>query len=218
MSALKNSPSITQSKLNRAQKIYQLLRRLFPRTQTALHYGNPWELMIAVILSAQCTDKKVNEVTKRLFKKYRTLDDYIDAKPRYLESVIYSTGFYRTKALHIRAAARLIKERFGGRVPRSMRELLTLPGVARKTANVVLGAAYGIAEGIAVDTHVIRLSNRLGLSKHKDPRKIEQDLMSLFPRRQWMSISDLLIAYGRAYCTATNADHSGCPLSAYEHR
>lgn len=182
-----------------------------------LRYSSRWELLVAVMLSAQCTDKKVNEVTVRLFKKYRRIDDYIRAPLSRLERDIYSTGFYRTKARHIRAAARIIKDQFGGEIPKTMSGLLELPGVARKTANVVLGNAYGIVEGIAVDTHVKRLSRRLGLSNQKNPARIEQELMKLFPKKQWFELTYLLIEYGRAYCKASTRNHTKCPLSYFEH-
>lgn len=154
----------------------------------------------------------MNEVTEKLFKKYLTLDDYVRAKPKEFEKDIFSTGFYRTKTKNILAAAVMLKKIFFGTVPRTMKEMLMLPGVARKTANVVLGNAYGIVEGIAVDTHVKRLANRLGLSKHHDPNKIEQDLMTLFPYKQWFRLTYLFIEYGRKYCVAKRHDHSKCPL------
>lgn len=200
----------------RAQKIYRILLKLFPAAGMMLRYSNHWELLVSVILSAQCTDKKVNEVTERLFKKYRTLDNYISVKPKEFEKDIFSTGFYRNKTKNILAAAKMLKKVFHGRLPRIMKEMLTLPGVARKTANVVLGNAYGVVEGIAVDTHVRRLANRLGLSKHRDPNKIEQDLMALYPRVQWFKLTYLLIEYGRAYCTAKRHDHTQCPLANFD--
>ncbi len=201
----------------RAQKIYRLLSKLFPKAGMILKYSNNWELLVAVILSAQCTDKKVNEVTARRFGKYKTLNDYVCAKPKNFEKDIFSTGFYRAKTKNILAAARMVQKQFGGKLPRAMREMLTIPGVARKTANVVLGNAYGIVEGIAVDTHVRRLANRMGLSKHHDPRKIEQELMALFPKRQWFKLTYLLIEYGRKYCIAKKHTHSACPLKKYDY-
>ena len=197
----------------RAQTIYRTLKNLFPHAGMMLRYSTNWELLVAVMLSAQCTDRKVNDVTAKLFKKYKTLNDYIHAKPKEFEKDIFSTGFYRTKAKNILAAAILVKKKFHGRIPRTMQNMLTIPGVARKTANVVLGNAYGVVEGIAVDTHVKRLANRLDLSKHHDPRKIEQDLMVLFPKRQWFKLTYLLIEYGRKYCTAKRHDHVKCPLN-----
>ena len=174
--------------------------------------------MVAVQLSAQCTDKKVNEVTERLFKKYRTLDDYVKASTsrrtvKEFENDIYQTGFYRNKAKNILAAAKTVNEKFGGTLPRTMAEMLTLPGVARKTANVVLGNAYGVVEGIAVDTHVKRLAKKLGLTEYDDPVKVERDLMEIIPKKDWFKTTYLLIEYGRKYCQAKLHDHSACPLS-----
>lgn len=199
----------------RAAKVLAALKKLFPRAGIMLRYGNPWELLVAVILSAQCTDRKVNEVTAKLFKKYRTLEAYVRANPREFERDIYQTGFYRAKAKHILAAAKLVAEKFGGEVPRTMAEMLTIPGVGRKTANVVLGNAYGVVEGIAVDTHVLRLARVLGLSRHTDPVKVERDLMALFPKRDWFKLTYLLIEYGRTYCPARRHDHARCPLAAF---
>lgn len=188
--------------------------RLFQEPACALHYKKPFELLVAVILSAQCTDKKVNEVTKELFKKYITLDDYVSAKPNDFEKYIYSTGFYKAKTKNILAAALAIKIDFGGKLPRTMGEMIAIPGVGRKTANVVLGELYGTAEGIAVDTHVIRLSRLLGLTKHKDAVKIERDLMKIIPKKDWVRFSHLLILYGREYCPA-RCKHINCPLARY---
>ncbi len=167
---------------------------------------------MAVILSAQCTDKKVNEVTEKLFKRYRTLDDYVTANSREFENMIRPTGFYRAKTKNILASAKIIQEKFGGKVPQTMEEMLTLKGVARKTANVVLGNAYGVTEGIAVDTHVRRLSQRLGLSVSDNPEKIEQDLMQLVPKKDWFKFTYLLIDHGRAICTAKDPRCDLCPL------
>lgn len=192
----------------------KILTKLFPEPACALHYKKPFELLVAVILSAQCTDKRVNEVTKELFKKYKTLEDYVKAKPAEFERAIYSTGFYRAKAKNILAAAKAIKKEFGGKVPKTMGEMTTIPGVGRKTANVVLGELYGTAEGIAVDTHVIRLSRLLGLTKHKDATKIERDLMEIVPKKDWVRFSHMLILYGREYCTA-HCKHKDCPLAKF---
>ncbi|MGB2580803.1 MAG: endonuclease III [Minisyncoccia bacterium] len=192
-------------------KILKVLTKLFPKPKCALHYAKPFELLIAVILSAQCTDKKVNEVTKKLFKKYRTLDDYIMAVPIEFEQDIYSTGFYRAKTKNILTAAKAIEEEHGGKIPKTMGEMLTIPGVGRKTANVVLGELYEIAEGIAVDTHVIRLSRLLGLTKKNTANEIEQDLMNIIPKEDWVRFSHMLILYGREYCTA-RCKHTDCPL------
>lgn len=201
-----------QDKKERTKKIVAALKKLFPDAGMILKYGNNWELLVAVILSAQCTDKKVNEVTEKLFKKYRTLNDYLKAKPREFEKDIYQTGFYKAKTKNILAAARVIKEKFGGKIPRTMAEMLEIPGVGRKTANVVLGNAYGIVEGIAVDTHVARLSRVLGLSHHTDPVKIEKDLMAIVPKKDWFKFTYLLIEYGRKFCPARRHDHAKCPL------
>lgn len=200
-----------KAKLN---NITRVLTRLFPEPACALHYKKPFELLVAVILSAQCTDKRVNEVTKELFKKYRTLDDYINAKPAQFEKDIYSTGFYKAKAKNILAAARAVKNNFGGKIPMAIGEMLTIHGVGRKTANVVLGELYGTAEGIAVDTHVIRLSRLLGLTKHRDAIKIEKDLMKIIPKKNWVRFSHLLILYGREYCGA-RCKHTDCPLARF---
>jgi len=169
--------------------------------------------LVAVILSAQCTDKQVNKVTARLFRKYRTLEDYINVDKKEFEKDIFSTGFYRNKTKHILESAKIIQNQFGGRVPQTMKEILTLPGVARKTANVVLGNAYGIVEGIAVDTHVIRLSRLWELTKETDPVKIEKDLMKLIPKKDWFIFTYHIIEYGRKYCIAKRHDHQHCPLT-----
>ena len=197
----------------RAAKIVSSLRRMFPEAGIVLKYSNNWELLVAVILSAQCTDKKVNEVTEKLFKKYQTLNDYITADQKEFEQDIKPTGFYRNKAKNILAAAKMVKEKFGGKVPRTMEEMLRLPGVARKTANVVLGNAYGIVEGIAVDAHVMRLSQKLGLSQHKDPVKIERDLMELVPKKDWFFLTYGLIEYGRHICPARKHECGSHPLT-----
>ena len=201
-----------RKKRGRAQKIITILKKKFPDAKIALHFSNPWELLVAVILSAQCTDKKVNEVTPALFKKYKTLDDYVHADKKEFEAMIHATGFYHAKTKNILATAKLIKEKFGGCVPRTMQEILTLKGVARKTANVVLGNAYGIVEGIAVDTHVIRLSQRLGLSYFHQPEKIEKDLIMLVPKKDWLKSTYLIIEHGRAICTAKDPRCDLCPL------
>ena len=193
-------------KRKRAANVVVLLRKLFPSAKIVLKYRNNWELLVAVILSAQCTDKKVNEITEKLFKKYKSLADYVKADPREFEQDIRPAGFFRNKTKNILAAARMVQERFGGKIPRTMEEMLCLPGVARKTANVVLGNAYGIVEGIAVDTHVLRLSQKLGLTKHKDPVKVEQDVMKLVPRKDWFFFTYGMIEYGRHVCPARKHD------------
>lgn len=201
------------TKKERVEIIILVLTKLFPHAQIMLNYSSPWELLVAVILSAQCTDIMVNKVTVKLFKKYTSLNDYIDADLHIFEKDIHATGFYRMKAKHILESARIIKNRYEGKVPSSMKEILTLPGVGRKTANVVLGNAYGVVEGIAVDTHVMRLSRILRLSKHVDPKNIEKDLMKIVPRKEWMRFTYLLIEYGRKYCSARKHNHENCPLT-----
>lgn len=205
----------TSARQRRAAKIVRELKKLFPKAKIVLNYSNNWELLVAVVLSAQCTDVMVNKVTEKLFKKYRTLDDYVKADLKEFEKDIKSTGFYRNKAKNIIAAAKIIKKEFEGKVPNTMEDLLTLPGVARKTANVVLGNAYGIVEGIAVDTHVKRLSFAFDLTDHTNPEKIEQDLMKLLPKEEWFDFTYRMIEYGRHYYPAhkrTSRDH---PLGNY---
>lgn len=182
--------------------IIRLLEKEHPDTKITLDCTNPLELLIATILSAQCTDKRVNIVTKTLFKKYKTPKDYADADIEELEEDIKSTGFYRNKAKNIKKCCQLLIEKFNSKVPKTMNELLELPGVARKTANIVLSNAYGIIEGIAVDTHVRRLAKRLGLTENEDQDKIERDLMEITPKAQWAKITDLLIFHGRRVCLA----------------
>jgi len=203
-------------KHEKARLIFGELKKLFPEAKMMLRYGNNWELLVAVELSAQCTDKKVNEITPALFKKYPTLADYVKAKPSEFEKDVYQSGFYKNKTKNILAAAKLVSEKFGGKIPRTMEEILTIPGVARKTANIVLGNAYGIVEGIAVDTHVKRMARLWCLSKETSPEKIEKDLMELLPKEEWFQFTYLVIEYGRKYCTARVKDHSKCPLGKYE--
>jgi endonuclease-3 len=205
-----------ESKANRTLRVAELidtLKKVYPDAHCALTHGNPLKLMVATILSAQCTDKRVNIVTQTLFKKYKTVRDYADAPPEELENEIRSTGFFRNKAKNIRGACAKIISDFGGKVPRTMDELLTLPGVARKTANCVLGNSFGVAEGVVVDTHVIRLSGRLRLTKHKEPVKIERDLMELVPPDEWILWSHMLIFHGRAICNARKPDCENCPVA-----
>ena len=197
----------------RAQTVLKKLKKLFPDAHIALNFSNDWELLVAVQLSAQCTDKKVNEVTPALFKKYPTFASYLKANPRDFEKAIHQCGFYRAKTKNILAAAQDIKKRFNGKLPRTMEEMITIPGVGRKTANVVLGNAYGIAEGIAVDTHVMRLSQVFGLTKEKTPEKIEKDLMRIIPKKDWMAATYEIIDYGRTYCVARPHKHELCPLT-----
>ncbi|VVB86632.1 G/T mismatches repair enzyme [uncultured archaeon] len=182
--------------------IIELLEKEYPDVRIALVHSNPFELLIATILSAQCTDKRVNDVTKELFKKYTSPHDYIKTSQEELEKDIYSTGFYRNKAKNIKKLCEILVNDFNGKVPDTMEELLTLPGVARKTANIVLSSAFGKVEGIAVDTHVKRLSYRLGLTENTDPDKIEKDLMGLIPKKKWDVFSLLLIQHGRNICMA----------------
>lgn len=186
----------------RTRKIISLLKKAYPEARCSLNHANPLELLVATILSAQCTDERVNLVTVELFRKYRRCDDYLNVAASELEQDIRSTGFYRNKARAIQGACRIISEQHDGRVPDEMEALLALPGVARKTANVVLGNAFGLASGIVVDTHVSRLAGRLGLSQERQPEKIERDLMKLVPRRDWINFSHLLIAHGRRVCKA----------------
>jgi len=198
----------------RLQKLNKILKKLFPDVRIALTYKTNFELLVAVELSAQCTDKKVNEVTQTLFKKYRKLRDYVRADLHEFEEDIRQTGFYKNKAKNILAAAKRIEEVYNGKVPDSMEEILTVPGVARKTANVVLGNAYGVVDGIAVDTHVRRFAIRFDLSDSKDPVKIEQDLMALLPKKEWFMFTYRVIEYGRTIAPARVYDTSKDPLVA----
>ena len=197
----------------RALKLARALEKLFPESQTVLHHGDPWELVVAVVLSAQTTDKKVNEVTEQLFKKYRKLEDYARARPAALARDIYPVSFFRMKAKNIVRAARILKKEFGEKIPKSVSELMKLPGVGRKTANVVLGNLYGIAEGVMVDTHVRRFSRKFDLTDHKDPVKIERDLMELLPQRYWFTIGQGLVLYGQQICSARKHDCKDHPLT-----
>jgi len=199
-----------QNKKKTILTIIELLEKEHPNAKTALNYTSPLEILVATILSAQCTDKQVNIVTKSLFTKYKTPEDYANADLTALEQDIRSTGFYRNKAKNIKNAGQLLVEKFDSKVPKTMKELLELPGVARKTANIVLSNAYGIIEGIAVDTHVRRLSQRLGLSKNTDPNKIEIDLMKVVPKKEWKRITNLLIFHGRNVCIARKPKCSAC--------
>ncbi len=194
-------------------KIWGILGEEYPDSKPALNYGNPLELLVATVLSAQCTDVQVNRVTENLFKKYRTVEDYANADLRELEEDIYSTGFYKNKAKNIKAAAGLILERHNGGVPDTMEELVTLPGVGRKTANIVLSRGFGVIEGIAVDTHVKRLSGRMGFTNNSDPVKIEQDLITLAPKKDLDSLSITLILHGRKVCTARKPKCSECVVN-----
>jgi endonuclease-3 len=188
----------------RVREIIRKLKRAYPDAKCSLNHNNAFELLIATILSAQCTDDRVNIVTADLFRKYRKPEDYLKVSPRELEKDIRTTGFFRNKTKSIQGTSKLLTEQYGGRVPQTMDELLELPGVARKTANVVLGNAFAIKSGVVVDTHVTRLSHRLGLSQQNQPEKIEQDLVQLVPRKDWVIFSHLLIAHGRKICKARN--------------
>lgn len=199
----------------RKERVTEILRRLdkmYPDVTCALIHGNPWELLVATILSAQCTDKRVNEVTPGLFRKYPTPEDFAAVKPEVLAQDIRSTGFFNNKAKSIVGAAKRVLSEFGGGIPRTMEEMLTIPGAARKTANVVLGTAYGIAAGVVVDTHVTRISRRLDLTKQSDPVKIERDLEKIIPREKWILFSHQVIHHGRALCVARSPRCAECLL------
>jgi endonuclease-3 len=198
----------------RVKKIFPILRKTYPRARIALKHSNPLELLISTILSAQCTDVRVNMVTKTLFKKYTSAKDWAQADIKQIESDIKSTGFFRNKAANIKGACTKVVEEFDGKIPDTMEELLTLPGVGRKTANCVLGNAFGIP-GVVCDTHVIRLSRRLGLSPNSDPVKLEFDLAEIVPRKNWLLFSDLLIFHGRNICKARKPDCVDCPIAKY---
>jgi endonuclease-3 len=202
----KNSPE------NIAEIIKRLKKEYAGTPQTALHYSTPFELLVATILSAQTTDVLVNRVTADLFKKYRSAQEVADTTPEKFAQDIRSVNFFNTKAKNINKTAKMLIENFGGNVPQTMEELVSLPGVARKTANIVLSSAFGLNEGIAVDTHVKRLANRLGLTKHNDPVKIEQDLIAITPKKEWGNLSHLLIFHGRKVCQAKKANHAVCVL------
>ena len=198
----------------RLKKIFAGLDQLFPRAECALRHANPFQLLVATILSAQCTDERVNKVTPELFQKYPTPQDFAALRPEALEDAIRSTGFFRNKAKSIVGAAKKIVQDFGGQVPQTMDELLALPGVARKTANVVLGTAYGLPTGIVVDTHVFRIARRLKLSGQETPEKVEQDLMKLVPQDRWISFGHQVIWFGRKVCQARKPLCLTCPIEA----
>jgi endonuclease-3 len=198
-----------------ALKVIELLEKEHSDAKIALHHTNPLELLVATILSAQCTDERVNTVTKTLFKKYTKAEDYANADLKELEQDIKSTGFYRNKAKNIKKTSQILVEKYHSKVPKTMEELLELPGVARKTTNIVLANAFGVVEGVAVDTHVRRLAQRLGLSGNDDPDKIEKDLMRIVPKDKWMRITDLLIFHGRRVCTAKRPKCTACVLNKF---
>ncbi len=195
------------------ERIWTLLKEEYPEAKPSLNYSNPLELLVATVLSAQSTDVQINKVTEKLFEKYRTAEDYASANLRELENDLYSTGFYKTKAKNIKTAAQIIVEKYNGEVPKTMEELISLPGVGRKTANIVLARAFGIIEGIAVDTHVKRVSRRLGLTKNHDPEKIEKDLLSLARKEDLDSISMTLIYHGRKICQARKPKCPSCVVN-----
>ena len=197
----------------RAQKIIELLEKEHKDAKIALRYSNPLELLVATILSAQATDEQINKITPSLFKKYKKAEDYANVDLKELEQDIKSSGFYHNKARNIKNCCKMLVDKYNSKVPKTMEELLELPGVARKTANIVLTNAYGIVAGVAVDTHVRRLAQRLGLTENDDPNKIEADLMNIVPKEKWMRITDLLIFHGRRVCTAKKPNCAGCVLN-----
>ena len=205
-------PKTAAERAARVRRILDVLDEIYPKATCALHHHNAWELLVATILSAQCTDKRVNEVTPGLFRKYPTIEDFAHAHPAELENEIRSTGFFRNKTKSLIGAAKKILSDFGGKVPRTLEELTTVPGAARKTANVVLGTAFGIASGVVVDTHVHRVSRRLDLTKADEPQKIEQDLMKIIPKNRWILFSHQIIHHGRQRCIARKPKCGICPL------
>ena len=200
-------------KKKRVRAIFRRLSRAYPDIRCALHFSTPWELLVATVLSAQCTDKLVNRVVPGLFKKYPDVRAFASAKTREVEKIIRSTGFYRNKTKNILGAAQAVLEKFGGKVPARMEDLVAIPGVGRKTANVILGNAFGIP-GIPVDTHMIRINRLLGLTRHADPVKIEFDLMELVPRKDWTVYSHLIIRHGRVRCFARRPDCQHCEIKS----
>ena len=204
--------AVLAQRKKRVRLVIRELKKLFPVAGIVLKFSNSWELLVAVILSAQCTDVMVNHVTEKLFQKYTTLDDYVNADRAEFERDIFKTGFYKNKAKHILQAAKMVKEKYSGVIPRTIDTLMTIPGVGRKTANVVLGNAYGVVEGIAVDTHVRRLSQKFGLTDNNDPKKIEQDLMQIVPKKQWFEFTYLMIEYGRKYSPARKVHLTDDPV------
>jgi endonuclease-3 len=209
------TPEVLQNRKTRFRAILRVLERLFPVRKTMLVYHNPFELLISVILSAQCTDAQVNRVTPALFQKYPDPESLAQGRLSDIEKLIFTTGFYRTKARRIRDCAAKLVSDFGGQVPRTTSELITLSGVGRKTANVVLGNAYGIREGIAVDTHVKRFAIKHNLTDHTDPNKIEDDLKQIIPQKYWTDAAYYFISYGREICPARKHDHDKCPCTKY---
>ena len=204
-------------KPERIQAILKILQETYPGAECALVHSSPWQLLVATILSAQCTDARVNMVTPKLFATYPTPSDMANAPIESIEELIRTTGFYHNKAKSIQGAGRVISEQFSGKVPQTMAELLTVPGAARKTANVVLGVAYGKAEGVVVDTHVFRVSRRLGLTRSETPQTVEQDLMKVIPQDRWIQFSHELIHHGRQICEARKPKCAACPLEQLCH-
>lgn len=202
-----------ETRKKRAEVIVKKLKELFPTTKSALEYSNPWEFLVAVMLSAQCTDAAVNKTTDKLFKKYPTFESYVNADYDEFNTDIKSITFHNNKAKNILATAKIINETYNGKLPQTMEEMLALPGVARKTANVVLGNEFGVIVGVAVDTHVRRLSNLYGLTETENPEKIEKDLMEVLPQKEWPEFTLRMIDYGRKYCPARKHDHENCPIT-----
>ncbi|MBL8179926.1 MAG: endonuclease III [Bryobacterales bacterium] len=207
-------PKTAPERKARLQQILSALDVLYPNVTCALHHNNAWELLVATILSAQCTDERVNKVTPGLFAKYPTIADFAAVSQDELAHDIRSTGFFNNKAKSVIGAAKRVQDHFGGHIPRTMDEMLTIPGAARKTANVVLGTAFGIPSGVVVDTHVQRIANRLDLTKNQDPVKIEQDLTKLLPQSRWILFSHQLIHFGRNICVARKPRCAGCPIAS----
>lgn len=205
-------PKTAAERAARIKKILATLDRMYPNVTCALHHSNAWELLVATILSAQCTDKRVNMVTPGLFRKYPTIQDFANVSQDELAQDIKSTGFFNNKAKSVIGAAKKILSDFGGEIPQDIDKLLTVPGAARKTANVVLGTAFGIASGVVVDTHVQRIAHRLDLTKETDPVKIEKDLMKIIPKEKWILFSHQIIHHGRALCVARNPKCAECKL------
>lgn len=210
-------PKEKEEKKEKMVKVLSLLQKNYPDAKTALEYKKPHELLISTILSAQCTDKRVNIVTKDLFKKYKTIKDFAFSSLAELEKDIHSTGFYKNKAKNIKGCCQMLMQKYGGEVPDTMEALIQLSGVGRKTANVILPNIFGKNEGVCVDTHMIRLSQRIGFSKHKDPVKIEKDLMEITPQKDWMVVTNLLIYHGRVICHARKPKCAECVIRHHCH-
>ena len=198
-----------------AKRVNKFLKKEYPNVECSLNFSNPLELLVATILSAQCTDERVNKVTPLLFKKYKTAKDYAKANLEKFMEEIHSTGFYKNKAKNIIGSAKIIAEKFDGKVPDSMEKIITLPGVARKTGNVVLGNGFGIASGIVVDTHIKRLSYRIGLTENTNPEKVEKDLIELIPKKDWIDFAHRLVKHGRQVCKARKPDCDNCGMKSF---